>query len=313
MNCQFDLKIANLKSTIAKENNGTYYEDYDYTDTNLDAVFKEYSSGINEKSRLKFNYIQENMPKSQEMESIVCDILKFYEDYFMTYTFEKTFKIEIRFFLHVKFRCMDGDSVGNYIRVSCKNLAESASYENGEDFKNHLRRVLAHEIYHLLHFNHCRSIGKKHSADICEEILNEVFANYFCYEYMLNFLERTEGKDTVGYNQKRNSIFNWYQDIKYFGIGRKHLFPKVYSAEEIEKDGEQLEKLLEGNETGRIVDTSQYPVSSAEYAAGYYLSFYEKKYKETDRKLYTKMYRQYLTGDAAAALAELIQRKEKDI
>ena len=46
MNCQIDLKIANLKSSLAKENNWKYYEDYDYTDDNLNRVFDEYSSDI---------------------------------------------------------------------------------------------------------------------------------------------------------------------------------------------------------------------------------------------------------------------------
>lgn len=326
MNCQFDLKIANLKSSLAKENDMKYYEDYEYTDDILNKVFAEYSLSINGKNRAKFNYMQESMPNMEEMKSIVQDILEFYENNFMTYPLEKTFKMQIRFFLHVKFMHLDGDACGNEIRISCKNLTESnkgnvsfskfieyISYEKGEYFKNQLRSVLAHEIYHLLHFNHCDSIEKKHSSNIYEAILDEIFANYFSYEYVLDFLGRTEGKDTITYNQKRNSIFDWYNDIKYFGVGRKYLFPNDYPNEEIEEDKKQLMVLMENDATKRSVETSHYPVSLAEYAAGYYLSFYEEKHRDEldgDRQLYTQMYQEYLSGNAVEALLRLIRIKE---
>ena len=328
MNFQFNLKIANLKSSLSKETNWKYYEDYDYTDDILNKVFAEYSLSISEKNRAKFNYMQESMPNLEAMNSIVQDILEFYENNFMTYTLKKTFKMMIRFFIHVKFMHIDGDACGDSIRISCKNITESKKgnvsfsrflesipYEKGEYFKNELRRVLAHEIYHLLHFNHCDSIDKKHSSSSYETILDEIFANYFSYKYMSDFLERTEGKNSVTYYPKWNDIFDWYEDIKYFGVGRKYLFPNDYSNAEIEEDKKQFMALMENDETKRIVETSDYPVSLAEYAAGYYLSFYEKKHRdelEMDRQLYNQMYQEYLTGNAAEALLRLIRIKEKE-
>jgi hypothetical protein len=61
-----------------------------------------------------------------------------------------------------------------------------------------------------------------------------------------------------------------------------------------------------------LVDTSNYPVSITEYAAGFYLSYYDGKQKEkngVDMPLFTQMYQEYLNGNAAKALLKLIEVK----
>ena len=105
-----------------------------------------------------------------------------------------------------------------------------------------------------------------------------------------------------------NNVFDWYHDIKYFGVGRKHHFPGAYSKEEIEADNKQFKELMENDVTRGVVETSDYPVSLAEYAAGYYLSFCEKDKEE--RPLHKQMYQDYLSGKADEALLRLIRIKE---
>lgn len=324
MNVKVKLFIANLKSSLAKEKISKYYENYDYTDENLDKVFTESLLNVSEKNRARLDYLKDSMPGLTEMKIIVQDILEFYENHFMSYSLEKTYEMSIRFFLHVKFMHEDGDASGNVIRIGCKNLVEPATgsesfskfinsigYKASEYYQNNLRRVLAHEIYHLLHFKHCELEGKKHSNSICENIFDEIFANYFSYNYMLDFLKRTEGKDSVNYNRKRNDIFDWYQDIKCFGVGRKEEFPNYFTNEEIEEDKKLLKELTENEKTKRVVATSHYFVSRAEYAAGCYLAFYEERHREAG-KLYDEMYNAYMSGNADEALVKLIRIKEQE-
>ena len=325
MNVKVELKIANINSSLGKENDVRFYSDYDYTDDVIKQVLDESILKAGKRYKVKLEYLKDSMPNLEEMQAIVQDIFDFYERKFMTYTFQKPLSLDIRFFLHVEFMQEDGDASIYCIRISCKNLSgrtktnntfletmNTLSYDKKEFFRNHLRRTLAHEIFHFLHFNHCDAIGKKYSSDIYEDILNEVFANYFCYEYVLDFLARTEGEDSSMYRIKSNDIFDWYQDKKYFGVGRKNLFPNVFTSKEIDDDRKDYMKLMDDKSTKYLVDTSKYPVSITEYAAGFFLSFYDGKQKEetgVDMPVFTQMYQEYLDGNAAKALLNLIEIK----
>lgn len=322
MNYKTEYRIANLKSSLGKENNLEYYQDYVYNDENLAMVLENYSKIVNKNKEAQFKYLCESMPKLDELQSIVEDILDFYEKRFKMYTPEKECKITFRFFVHVKFMYEDGDARGDEIRIGCNNFAnfsmnstnfakflDNIRYEKSEYFKNQLRTTLAHEIYHVLHFRHCQQIGKQHGTNIYEEILDELFAKYFEYEYFNSYLEKTD-------NIKRNDIYNWYESVKYFGVGRKYLFPEDYSELEIKEDNEKLNSFMSNNIARIYTETNHNTVSTAEYDAGCFLSFYERKYKESnsgaDLQLYSQMYQDYLSGNSKEALLRLIKIKNKE-
>lgn len=333
MNYNIVYKIANIKSSLGKEKNLQPYSDLEFTDENLGKIFEEYSKGVNRQSQAKFEYLRDSMPRLNEMKRIVEDILEFYEKNFKVYTSEQKDPIELRFFVHVKFMNEDGDACKTSIRIGCKNFAECGNINKGvkfvidempyeekecflkEYFLNRLRITLAHELYHSLHMIDCSAIKKEFGSSDCEKILNEIFANYFAYVYFDDFLKGTEGEAGKYYNLKRNAVINWYEAARYFGVGRKGLFPEAYSAAEIEQDGQELQRLMADKNLCKIVDHRDYPVSEAEYSAAYVLAFYGKKRENSKigkgMKLYSELYQQYLAGNAKDALLKLITIKEE--
>lgn len=328
LNYNIEYKIADLNSSLGKENNYQYFPDFEYTDNNLEQLFEEYSKNINEKNRAKFEYLRESMPSLDEMKCIVNDILEFYDKNFRIYTSDQEHTITLRFFVHVKFIGEDGDACETCIRIGCKNFAECGNtnasvkkflnqipYEKSEYFKNRLRLTLAHELYHALHMRHCSTIQKTFGSNPYETILDEIFAEYFSYVYLVDFLKRTDGEDGMYFNWKRNNVIDWYKDARYLGLGRKYLFKETYSETEIEEDKQEFQRLMADNNTCGIVSRANYPVSVAEYAAGYILVFYANKYEEgkigKHMNLYSDMYQQYLTGNAKDALLTLITVKDK--
>ena len=328
MNYNIEYKIADLRSSLGKENNCQYFPDFEFTDNNLEQLFEEYSKIINEKNRAKFEYLKESMPSLDEMKCIVNDILEFYDKYFRVYTSDQEHTITLRFFVHVKFIGEEGDAFETCIRIGCKNFAECGKtnasvkkflnqipYEKSEYFKNRLRLTLAHELYHTLHMIHCSTIKKAFGSNPYESILDEIFAEYFSYVYLVDFLKRTDGEDGMYFNWKRNNVIDWYKDARYFGVGRKYLFEETYSETEIEEDTQEFQRLMADDNTYNIVSRENYPVSIAEYAAGYILVFYANKFEDgkigKHMHLYSDMYQQYLTGNAKDALLTLITVKDK--
>ena len=327
LNYNIEYKLADLKSSLGKENNFQYCADLEFTDDNLKQIFQEYSQNIDEKSRAKFEYLRDSMPSLTEMKCIVNDILEFYDKHFRVYTSEQEHTITLRFFVHVKFIGEDGDAYETSIRIGCKNFAECGNtnanvekflnnlfYEKSEYFKNRLRLTLAHELFHALHMRHCSTIRKPFGSNTYETILDEIFAEYFSYVYFDDFLKRTED-DTTMQNIKRNNVIDWYRDARYFGVGRKYLFEDAYSETEIEEDKQEFQRLMSDKFICHTVSRANYPVSVAEYAAGYILVFYGNKFEEgkigKQMKLYSDLYQQYLTGNAKAALLTLITVKNK--
>ena len=328
MNYNIEYKIADIRSSLGKENNYQYYPDHEFTDENLEKIFEEYSKSVNKQSQGKFEYLRASMPCLDEMKSIVEDILEFYEKNFKVYTSEQEHTITLRFFVHIKFMNENGDAYETSIRVGCKNFAECGNtnasvekfldkipYEKKEYFINQLRLTLAHELYHSLHMRHCSTIKKKYGSSIYENILDEIFANYFAYVYFDGFLKGTEGEEGIYYNWKRNDVIHWYEAARYFGVGRKRLFPKTYSEAEIEQDNQEFQRLMADKNLCKIVDTKNYPVSEAEYSTGYILAFYGKKFEEDkigkEMRLYFDLYQQYLAGNAKDALLKLMTIKEE--
>ena len=328
MNYNIEYKIADLRSSLGKENNCQYFPDLEFTDNNLEQLFEEYSKTINEKNRAKFEYLRESMPSLDEMKCIVNDILEFYDKYFRVYTSDQEHTITLRFFVHVKFIGEDGDAFETCIRIGCKNFAECGKtnasvkkflnqipYEKSEYFKNRLRLTLAHELYHTLHMIHCSTIKKEFGSNPYESILDEIFAEYFSYVYLVDFLKRTDGEDGMYFNWKRNNVIDCYKDARYFGVGRKYLFEETYSKTEIEEDTQEFQRLMADDNTSNIVSRENYPVSRAEYAAGYILIHYSNKFEDgkigKHMNLYSDMYQQYLTGNAKDALLTLITVKDK--
>lgn len=327
MNYNIEYKLADLRSSLGKENYLRYYPDLEYTDNNLTQIFQEYSQSIKEENKAKFVYLSDSMPRLDEMKSIVNDILDFYDKNFRVYTSEQEHTINLRFFIHTKFMGEDGDANETSIRIGCKNFAEcgktnanvekflnALGYEKSEYFKNRLRLALSHELFHALHMRHCTTIKKEFGSNIYEDILDEVFAEYFSYSYFNDFLKRTESDDTMR-NVKRNHVTNSPYQARYFGVGRKYLFEETYTKAEIEEDEQEYERLKADKDICRIVSRTNYPVSRAEYAAGYILIFYSNKVEAgkigKQMKLYSDMYQQYLTGNAKDALLTLMTVKDK--
>ena len=327
MNYNIEYKLASLKSSIGKEDRCQYYPDLEYTDNNLRQIFQEYSQSINEKSKAKFTYLCDSMPNLAEMESIVNDILEFYDKNFRVYTSNQTHTITLRFFLHVTSKVEDGDAHETVIRICCKNFANCGTtnanvekflnkipYVKTEYFKNRLRLALAHELFHSLHMRHCSTIKKEFGSNIYEDILSEIFAVYFSYVYLDDFLSRTDS-DVDMRNRKHNDVISWYPYASYFGVGRKYLFKETYSETEIAEDTQEFERLLADKDIHNMVSRTGNPVSNAEYAGGYIMAYYSNHFEDgrigKHMKLYSDLYQQYLTGNAKAALLTLITVKNK--
>lgn len=319
---------------IANPNDG---DALDYTDSNLENVFSSTENSIEEEGRLAFEYLKASMPGQTEIHLITEDILKYYKEVFDldSSAAEQLQNLTITFYMHSRFIGSEGNSIGDKIEICCKSIVknmwvkpdlayflDNATYEKSECFKNNLRRVLAHELYHCFHSKSCKN-AKLSNEDSYMKIIKEIFANYFAYAYLTKFLEDTEksyiidGKgnkvDNPMFYLKRNHVANWFYEAKLFGIGRKGILTDYYSKEEQEADLEAYNKLNSSDR--KFTNPGSNGVSFAEYAAGYILFRYGEKFENGNQgrnmNLYKSMFNDYLCNKADEALYDIMQAKDK--
>lgn len=337
MNYKIICKIADIENSIGKDNSySVYIPDHDYTNNNLEMVFSNIEL-TRENDIDKLEYMKQSMPDSTEIKNIIEDIVEYYKQQFNFDDRDVDLDITIRFFLHVSFLGVNGDAEGNEVRISCKNIVEiinrglagksfnekieNMMFNPKEYFRLQLRHLLAHELFHVFHRSHYISANnvKNWPDKEIDNILKEVFADYFAHSYLKQYIERTTTntesftKDEM-INIKWNSVVNVVKEAKLFGVGRKKLLADKYSQSEINSDNETYDAYLNDKEKSSYIIIKD-GTSLADYAGGYILWMMgNKKHagkQGKDMKDYERFYHDMLKGNSEEVLYDLIRYTEE--
>ncbi len=274
----------------------------------------------------------------QELECLVNDIVTYYEKHFMMSSSEAGKEVKIELFLKMKpHKYADSIPISDpaEVRIFCRKIPGAMAKRSWETqgnigekiekgakkyggkeiwFQDTLRYFLAHELFHVFHYDHyANEIHSKaakerfYGYEMCaESILKEVFAEYFAVVYMRQYLDLHHRPDKWIFLLTNDGKAN-----RCFGIGRKKLAGNYFGPSEIEADRQRFSDLKENDDIKMQANNDG--LSDADYAGGYMLWVWgdKKGVQGKQLKAYYDAYNMLMSDRAEDALRDLILLKEQ--